>query len=209
MVGMFFANVFDTKVINDETKTEGVPCVVPEAWGVASRCIDIAAKKTDQFSLGKDASLRKTIHSAAYFHIYFSIVDNVSEFVVHDDFLGDGVDGDEHLFVIIHWCAKIVVFNVQAEPMSTWGRECAVHEIFESCHVCHCHTQIARVIDEVAANGDACAVRFSFLGTVAADKTGIGRSFVFGDLGERNKEYSVGRFHMVVWEALHEATKFI
>ena len=83
---------------------------------------------------------------------------------MRDDFLGDGVDGDEHVFIIIHWCAKIVVFNVQAEPMSTWGRECAVHEYFESCHVSHLHTQIARVIDEVAANGDACAVRFRFLG---------------------------------------------
>ena len=53
---------------------------------------------------------------------------------------------------------------------------------FECCHVSHFHTQIARVIDEVAANSDACAVRFSLLGTVAPDKTGMGRSFVFGDL---------------------------
>ena len=179
--------------------------------GVVYSCIAIAAEEMDQLFFGKDAGLRKTIHSVAYLHIYFSIVDNVSEFVLRDDFLGDGVDGDEHVFVIIHWCAKIVVFNIhdQAEPTSTWGRECAVHEYFESCCVCHFHTQIARVIDEVAANSDACAVRFSFLGMVPADKTGIGRSFVFGDLGERNKEYSVGRFHMVVWEALREATKFV
>ena len=66
---------------------------------------------------------------------------------MRDDFVGDGVDGDEHVFVIIHWCAKIVVFNVQAEPTRTWGRECAVYEYFESCHVGHFHTQIARVID--------------------------------------------------------------
>ena len=183
--------------------------MAPEARGVAYRCVAIAAKEMDQLFFGKDAGLRKTIHSTAYLHIYFSVVDNVSEFVVHDDFLGDGVDGDEHVFLIIHWCAKIVVFNVQAKPTSTWGRECAVHNYLESCHVGHFHTQIARVINEVAAKGDACAVRFSFLGTVAADKMGIGRSFVFGDLRERNKEYSVGRFHTVVWEALREATKFV
>ena len=177
MVGMFFADVFDNEVINDDTKTEGVPCVAPEARVVAYRCIAIAAKETDQLFFGKDAGLRKTTHSAVYLHVYFSVVDNVLEFVVHDDFLGDGVDGDEHVFIIIHWCAKIVVFNVQAKPMSTWGRECAVHEYFESCHVGHFHTQIARVIDEVAANGDACVVRFSFLGAVAADKTGMGRLF--------------------------------
>ena len=193
----------------DETRTEGAPCVAPETRGVAYRCVAIAAEGMDQLFFGKDASLRKTIHSAAYLHIYFSVVDNVSEFVVRDDILGDGVDGDEHVFVIIHWCAKIVVFNVQAKPTSTWGRECAVHEYFESCHVDHFHNQIARVIDEVAANSDVCAVRFTFLGMVAADKMGIGRSFVFGDLGERNKEYSVGRFHTFVWEALREVTKFV
>ena len=198
MVGVFFPDVFDTKIINNETKTYGAPCVTPEAWGVAYRCVAIATEETDKLFFGQDAGLRKTVHSAMYLHVDFAVVDNVSEFIVCDDFVGDGGDGDEHVFVILHWCAKIVVFNVQAEPMSTWGRKCAVHEYFESCHVGYFHTQIARVIDEVAAYSDACAVRFSFLGTVAADKTCIGRSFVFGYLGEKNKEYSVGRFHTVV-----------
>ena len=53
MVGMFFADVFDTEVINDETKTEGAPCVAPEAWGVAYRCVAIAAEETDQLFLAR------------------------------------------------------------------------------------------------------------------------------------------------------------
>ena len=162
MVRVFFAYVFDTEVINNETKTDGAPCVMPEVRGVLYRCIAIATEETDQLFFGKDAGLGKTIHSAADLHIYFSVVHNVSEFVGHDDFLGDGVDGDELVFVIVHWCAtKIVVFNVQAEPTSTWGRVCAVHKYFECCHVGHFHTQIARVIDEVATNSEVCAVRFS------------------------------------------------
>ena len=140
MVGVFFSNVFDTEVINDETKSDGAPCVTPDARGVAYRCIAIATEETDQLFFGKNADMGKTIHSLADLYIYFSVVDNVSEFVVHNVFLGDGVDGDEHVFVIVHWCAKIVVFNVQAEPTSTWGRECAVHEYFECCHVGHFHT---------------------------------------------------------------------
>ena len=100
MVGVFFADVFDTKVINDETKTDGAPCVMPEARGVADRCVAIATKEMDQLFFGKDASSGKTIHSVADLHIYLSVVGNVSEFVVRDDFLGDGVDGDEHVFVI-------------------------------------------------------------------------------------------------------------
>ena len=106
-------------------------------------------------------------------------------------------------------CAQIVVFGIQAEPTSTWGRECAVHEYFESCHVSYFHTQITRVVDEVSTYGDTGAARFSFLGTVAADKTCIGRAFVFGHLGSRNEEYSVGRFYAVVGETLREAPKFV
>ena len=185
---MFFPNVFDTEIINNETKTYGVQCVTPEAWGVAYTCIAVVLEETDQLFSGQDAGLGKTVHSAMYLHVDFTVMDNVMEFVVCDDFVGDGGDGDEHVFVILHWCAKIVVSNAQAEPSSAWGRQCAVHEYFESCHVSYFHTQIGRIIGEVAAYGDACAVRFSFLGMVAADKTCVGRSFVFGDLGSRNKE---------------------
>ena len=209
MVGVFFSDVFDTEIINNKTKTYGAPCVMPEAWGVAYRCIAVAPEEADQLFLGQDAGLGKTVRPATYLHVDFAVMDNVMEFVVCDDFMGDGGDGDEHVFVILHRCAKIVVFNIQAEPTSTWGRQCAVHEYFESCHVSYFHTQITRVINEVAAYGDACVVRFSFLGTVAADKTCIGRSFVFGDLGSRNKEYSVGRFHTVVGETLREVPKFV
>ena len=69
---------------------------------------------------------RPAVHSTMYLHVDFAVVDNVMEFVVCDYFVGNGGDGDEHVFVILHWCAKIVVFNVQAEPTSTWGRQCAV-----------------------------------------------------------------------------------
>ena len=175
MVGVFFPNVFDTEIINNETKPYGAPCMTPEAWGVVYWCIAIAPEEMDHLFFGQDAGLGKTVHSVTYLHVDFAVTDNVLEFVVCDDVMGEGGDGDEHVFVILNLCAKIVVFNVQAEPTSTWGRKCAVHEYLESCHVGYFHTQIARVIDEVAAYGDVCAVRFSFLGTVAADKTCIGR----------------------------------
>ena len=147
MAGMFFFNVFDAKVVHDETKTYWVPYVAPEAGSVVDWCVAVGAKETDQLLFGKDTGLRKTIHATSYLYVDSSIVDNVSEFVVHDDFFGDGVDRYEHVLVFIHWCTKIVVFNVQAEPTGTWGREHAVREYFESCHVGHFHAQVAWVID--------------------------------------------------------------
>ena len=35
MVGMFFADVFDAKVVHDEAKTDGAPFVAPEAGRAA------------------------------------------------------------------------------------------------------------------------------------------------------------------------------
>ena len=65
------------------------------------------------------------------------------------------------------------------------------------------------VVDEVAPHRDAGAVRFSFLGTVAADKSGICGSFVSGDLVKGNEKYCVGGVDSVVWETLCEAPEFV
>ena len=105
MVSMFFADVFNAKVVHDEAKTDGAPFVAPEAGRVADRCVAIGAEETGQLLFGEDAGLRKTIHAASYLDVDSSIVDKVSEFVVRDDFFGDRVDRDEHVLVIIHWCA--------------------------------------------------------------------------------------------------------
>ena len=105
MVGMFFADVFDAKVVHDEAKTDWTPFVAPEAGCVADRCVAIGAKETGQLLFGEDAGVRKTIHAASHLDVDSSIVDKVLEFVVHDDFFGDGVGRDEHVLVIIHWCA--------------------------------------------------------------------------------------------------------
>ena len=99
MVGVFFSDVFDTEIINNQTKTYGAPVVTPEAWGVAYRCIAVASEEADQLFLGQDAGLGKTVHSATYFHVDFAVMDTVMDFVVCDDFVGDGGDGDEHVFV--------------------------------------------------------------------------------------------------------------
>ena len=57
-----------------------------------------------------------------------------------DDFLWDLIDGEEHIFVVVHGGAEVVVFDVEAEPFGTWGGNGAVDKDFECCHVCHLHT---------------------------------------------------------------------
>ena len=45
MVGMLFVNVFDAKVIHNETEADWVPLVVPKAGSVSYRGVTIAAQE--------------------------------------------------------------------------------------------------------------------------------------------------------------------
>ena len=112
MVGMFFANVFYAKIIYNEAKTDRAPSVAPESWCVADRCVGIGVEETGQLLFREDPGLRETIHAASDFDVDSSIVDKVLEFVVGDDFVGDGSDRDEHVLIVIHWCAEIVIFDI-------------------------------------------------------------------------------------------------
>ena len=209
MVSMFFADVFDAKIVHDKAKTDGAPLVAPESWRVADWCVAIGVEETCQLLFREDAGLRKTVHAASYLDVDFAIVYQVSEFVVCDDFVGDGVDRDEHVLVIIHWCTEIVILYIQTEPTCPRGRECTVDEYFEGGHVGDFHAEVAGVIDEVASHGDSGAVTFSFLWAIAADKSGICGSPVFGDFVEGNEKYCVGGFDTVVWETLCEAPELV
>ena len=57
-----------------------------------------------------------------------------------DDFLWNLIDGDEHIFVVVQGGAKVVVFDIEAEPLGTWSGKGAVDKEFECCHVSHLHT---------------------------------------------------------------------
>ena len=120
MVSMLFADVFDAEVIHDEA-ADWVPLVVPKAGGVSYRGVTIAAQEPDELLFAKYARLWKAIHDTAYFGVDFAFVDDGAKIVKVEDFWQDQVDWDEHIFVVVHRCPKIIVLDVEAQPTGTWS----------------------------------------------------------------------------------------
>ena len=77
MVGMFFANVFDAKIVDDKAEGDQLPLVVPESGCVGNRGIAIATKETDMLFFGEDSCLGKATHTAVNFHVDFTFMYNV------------------------------------------------------------------------------------------------------------------------------------
>ena len=121
MVGMLFADTFDAKVIHDEAEADWVPLVVPKAESVSYGGVTIAAQEVDELLFGEYARLWKAIHATVYFSVDFAFVDDGAKIVKVDDFQQDEVDWDEHIFIVIHRCPKIIVLDVKAQPMGTWS----------------------------------------------------------------------------------------
>jgi hypothetical protein len=61
MVEVFKPNILHLKVINNETELDGMPCVVPEAWGVFGFVIFFSKKAGLEEIVGKNAGLGKAI----------------------------------------------------------------------------------------------------------------------------------------------------
>ena len=153
MVGMLFANVFDTEVIDDKAEADWVPLVAPKARSVSYGGVTIVAQEMDELLFGEYARLWKAVHAVVYFSIDFAFVGNCVKIVKVDDFWRDEVDWDEHiLVVVVHRCPKIIVLDVKAQPMGTWSRQGAVDEDLEGGHVGNFHAEVARVVNEVATN---------------------------------------------------------
>ena len=121
MVSMLFADVFDAEVIHNEAEADWAPLVVPKARSVSYGGVTIAAQEVDELVFSEYARLWKAIHAAVYFGIDFAFVDDGAKIVKVNDFQQDEVDWDEHIFVVVHRCPKIVVLDIKAQPMGTWS----------------------------------------------------------------------------------------
>ena len=121
MVSMLFANVFDAEVIHNEEEADWVPLVVPKAGSVSYGGVTIVAQEADELIFGEYARLWKAVHAMAYFSVDFAFVDDGVKIVRVKYFQWDEVDWDEHIFIVVHRCPKIIVLDVKAQPTGTWS----------------------------------------------------------------------------------------
>jgi len=90
-------------------------------------------------------------------------VDKRSEVVLLHDVGRNVFCRDAHVFVAIHERAEVKNFNVGSEHFCVWSGHGAVEENFDCLKVGGGCADFAFVVDAVAANGEADAVRFNLV----------------------------------------------
>ena len=131
--------------------------------------------------------------------------------ILVDCHLGEDVKREFHVFVSCHWCAEVVVFDVDTHEFGIGSADNAVAEDFESWEVCCACGEFARVCDEVAAGGDTNSVGICFLGVIVDDDVCVCHCVVPGngcDLVMGEDEESVGSRCVRSSITLGEITKF-
>ena len=103
--------------------------------------------------------------------------------------------------------AEKEVFKVEADNFCVRGRDDTVEKDLGGCEISGFGGDFARVVDFVAANGDADAARFFLSGSIGDDDANIGGGATGWYFGSVDPAACVGAF--VFFVSLEEATKFV
>jgi hypothetical protein len=105
----------------------------------------------------KDACLRETIHALLYFDCTL-IVSQVIELVGFGKIGREVADFHGHAFRLVHGCVEVVILQIDSAIECVLCLNEAVEMELDSDHVNSRCVIVARVVDEIAAHSDLCAV---------------------------------------------------
>ncbi len=199
---MLNANIFDTKVIYDETELEGTPFVVPETWHGSSFIEALSNEVGPKKVIGKDAGLGKSVTALTNFKIDPAVSVATIKVVFIDEFFRDVGKLDVYIFGIGHGHVQIEVFEVNGAEASTFSGEDTVEEELNEFKRGRVGANIARIADSVAANGDTGAVRVILFEINLTDDHGVADLLVLvgRDVLVVNEEEGVGTCYLLtIW----------
>jgi hypothetical protein len=113
MACVFWDDVVDAKVVDDERELHRPGLVLPKAWCVLSGDVAEFCEVLSPLVVGDDAGLRETIHAFVDLDVNVGIVDERQEVVLVDDFLGDDVNRHAYVFVALHFGVEIKILDVK------------------------------------------------------------------------------------------------
>ena len=96
------------------------------------------------------------------------------ELVLLDDFFGYHVDGQAHVFVPFHWGVQVEIFDVAHHELGIRVGEDAVEDKLGGSHVGGQGAEVARIVNEVSAKGEADAMLLGILGPGGGDDAAVG-----------------------------------
>ena len=57
MVSVLFSDIFDSKIVHDQTEYDGAVIVAPEAWGTRAGLVAVWGEVLDKFVVGDSSHL--------------------------------------------------------------------------------------------------------------------------------------------------------
>jgi hypothetical protein len=138
--------------------------------------------------------LREAIHAFVDADVDETVVDLGHQVVFFDDFGGNEIDGNTHVFGILHGGVEVEILDVGEAHAGVFIGDDGVGQALESGEIGGGSTGAAGIIDEVATNGEAGTFLLSFLGAFRANKATIGRGLAFRDFVLVDEEDGIGAF---------------
>jgi hypothetical protein len=82
-------------------------------------------------------------------------------------------DLDPHVLIVVHWGAEVEIFDVHGHELGTRGGDDTVEEELGGGEAGRFGADFTRVVDAVAADGEADTVGLGFLGLVRDNETKV------------------------------------
>jgi hypothetical protein len=103
--------------------------------------------------------LGKTIRPLLNLNVYPSVrSDNVAKVVVDDDFVGDDVEMETHVFGVQHGGIEVETGKVDAQKLSPWGADGEIDEEFGHGEISRWCAFVAWIVNAIATNSEPYAM---------------------------------------------------
>ena len=174
MLSVLTADVFDTKVVNHKGETDRAGDVGEQTGRVGRGGVAMGREVGKEGVIGEAAGLREAVHAATDLGVDITVVHKGAEVVVLKDVLGDVRDLDPHVLIVVHRGAEVEIFDVHRHELGARGGDDTVEEELGGGKARRFGADFTRVIDAVAADGEADTTGLGFLGSVRDNEAKVG-----------------------------------
>jgi hypothetical protein len=166
--------------------------------GVAGRSVSVGCESFLKELAGEDAGLGQVVHPLLDLDVHEAMVDQRLEVVLFDDFLGYEGDGHLHILVPIKGRVEVEVFEVDSHEFGFGGWDDTVEQYLGSGEAGGFCADVAGIINQVAADGEAGSFDFCLLGTDGDYYAAVCDSAIFWDVLAFDELDGVGAgFHAI------------
>ncbi len=162
-----------------------------------------------EFVVGNAASLLEAWHAFSDFNVNVAVGDKVKQVVLVDDFLGNELQRELHVFVALHRCAIVEIFYIQYHVFGVRSRDGAVEMTLgsgEACALCRGHT---RVVEFVTTDGDADTVDLGLGWTDGGNEASIRDFAVLWNGLPFDEENDIGTKGLASTDSLGESAEIV